>query len=250
MKKAAKLSVLVMTLCGLGWSVSAMTPSSLSDCMAVGWRLKRITQAWSFSFMPVMAMPSQCFAEFAISPTDPKIENGWRAEIEDPFRPMEGEEAEYEFVTQIPASTLDVMPRGTLVTAQWHDNKKLGEKAQRPPLSHRLQPDGTLIIALWNSAIHRDQGDNGNGLTLFSSMVPKDAWLMFRYQIRWSDNAMGRVKAWLNDYQIIDYSGAIGYAGDPTGPYLKLGAYTVHPFGAPLMVRHAGYRRSGPGGLP
>jgi hypothetical protein len=61
---------------------------------------------------------------------------------------------------------------------------------------------------------------------------------------------MGRVKAWLNDYQIIDYSGAIGYAGDPTGPYLKLGAYTVHPFGAPLMVRHAGYRRSGPGGLP
>ena len=61
MKTAAtRLGVLLLVLAGPGGPVSAMTPSSLSDCMAVGWRLKRITQAWSFSFMPVMAMPARC----------------------------------------------------------------------------------------------------------------------------------------------------------------------------------------------
>lgn len=230
---------------GLGGAQAlAMTPSSLSDCMAAGWRLKRLTQAWSFSFMPLMSMPKDCFAEFTIAPTDPQIENGWRAEIEDPFRPREGDVVAYEFATQIPSTTLAVMPRGTLVTTQWHDNKRLGDKAQRPPLSHRLQSDGTLSIVLWNSAIHRQQGDDGNGVTLFETMQPADAWLMFRYEIRWSDDAAGRVKAWLNDHQIIDYAGPVGYAADPTGPYLKLGAYTVHPFGAPIMVRHAAYARS------
>lgn len=248
MKKNLNPVVLSVVLCAWAGASLAMTPSSLADCMTMGWQLKRLTQAWSFSFMPVMSMPAACFAEFTISPDEPKLENGWRAEIEDPYRPREGEEVEYEFMTQIPGSTLMLMPRGTIVTTQWHDNKRRGEKAQRPPLSHRLLPDGTLVVSLWNSSLHRERGDDGDGQMLFAMIVPHDAWLSFRYRIRWSDNAMGRVKAWLNDHLIIDYAGAIGYAADPTGPYLKLGAYTVHAFGGPVMVRHGGYRRSAIGG--
>jgi hypothetical protein len=50
-------------------------------------------------------------------------------------------------------------------------------------------------------------------------------WLDFKFQIRFSTNENGRVKAWLNGKQVVDYTGVNAYPENPTTGYTHPGRF-------------------------
>jgi hypothetical protein len=77
----------------------------------------------------------------------------------------------------------------------------------------------------------------------------RDRWLNFRFQVRFSTTLDGRVKAWLDDKQLVDYKGVTansentttGYL-DPGRFYFKMGLYrNVMP--EPMTVYIDEYRK-------
>src|ERR1017187_831 len=69
--------------------------------------------------------------------------------------------------------------------------------------------------------------------TLFETKAEmRNQWLDFKFQIRFSTNETGRIKAWLGDKQVVDYTGVNAYPeNDQTGYthpsrfYFKRGLY-------------------------
>ena len=60
----------------------------------------------------------------------------------------------------------------------------------------------------------------------------RNQWLDFKFQIRFSTNENGRIKAWLDNKQIVDYQGVNGYPeneqtgyANPSRFYFKMGLY-------------------------
>lgn len=180
---------------------------------------------------------------FSISPSDPKISDGLRAELRDLYVASPDEAIQYRFNTYVPAAPVfDGLPR--LVLAQWHDRKEDGERAQRPPLSLRVI-DGQLKLMVWNDEVWKQQGPNGDGLVIYSQPVgSKPMWLEQVYKVRWSANGNGRVEVWWNGHRVADYRGAIGYGDDSFGPYFKFGVYTTHALARQVDICHSDYQRS------
>src|SRR3954468_13728036 len=66
------------------------------------------------------------FIRFEVTPGDPQISQGWRAELRDMYVAKNGEEVWYRFSTLVPSTNaLDVPHR--VVTAQWHEEMPLGK---------------------------------------------------------------------------------------------------------------------------
>ena len=69
--------------------------------------------------------------------------------------------------------------------------------------------------------------------TLFETKEElRGQWLDFKFQMRFSTNETGRIKAWLNDKPVVDYTGVNAYAEDektsypnPSRFYFKIGLY-------------------------
>lgn len=239
-------SFLVLLTLGSSLTVHAFpglarfAPATLKDCHARGWELSRISTSASMIF--VKNTDEECIAKFKIHPDDEKIHNGWRAELEDPLRLRPRSQATYEFSTLLPKSLNDPeVP--SLVLAQWHDNKKPGVAALRPPLAIRLT-NGRLRVTLFNQKIIDRQGVHGGGMVLASQPAVYDQWIQWRVRVYWALTNQGQVEVFMNGQQIAKYVGAIGYPDDLTSPYFKLGIYTTNSFKKPLEVYHTGYRRT------
>ena len=135
----------------------------------------------------------------------------------------EGVTYEYSFSMFIPTNFPIVPTR--LVIAQWK---------QYCPESGNCSDDSPVVAIRYVSGVLRITHQIGRHQTTFfeTSEDLRSKWTDFKFRIRFSTNENGRVKAWLNGKQVVDYGGVNAYAENATTGYpspgwfyFKMGLY-------------------------
>ncbi len=129
---------------------------------------------------------------------------------------------QYSFSMFIPADFPIVPTR--LVIAQWKQYCASGNCSYDSPVVAIRYVSGVLKIT------HKTGADQ---TTIYETKEElRNRWLDFKFQIRFSTGANGRIKAWLDDKQIVDYTGVNAYPeneqtrfADPGWFYFKTGLY-------------------------
>jgi hypothetical protein len=178
---------------------------------------------------------------FRVSKGTKKLNGGWRSELSDRYAPVIGQRIRYEFSSRFPNS----FPKRneSIVVAQWHDQKRIGHTAQRPPLSLRVTNDQLKFI-LWNDSLWERTNGLGEGLVIHSQPLERERWIDFSITVEWLSNERGEIDIQIDKKDVAIYRGPIGYRADPTAPYFKIGLYTVHEPEAPIEIAHRHYFRS------
>jgi hypothetical protein len=109
-----------------------------------------------------------------------------------------------------------------LVIAQWKQDCKSGDCIPENPVIALHYESGELNVTL-------QVGPKKIALYSRTEGIVNN-WLDFRFEILFSRDQHGRIKAWLNDQQIVDYKGVTAYSksyGYPTPGrfYFKMGLY-------------------------
>jgi hypothetical protein len=148
-----------------------------------------------------------------------------RAELREPKELMsvENNYYTYSFSILMPEDFPIVPTR--LVVAQWKQNCKNGN----------CDPDNPVIALRFESGEFRITLQTGREKEVLFSQTDNilNKWLDFRFRIRFSRDQDGKIIAWLNNKEIIDYKGitafseAFGYP-DPGNFYFKIGLYRDH----------------------
>ena len=134
----------------------------------------------------------------------------------------EGGNYEYSFSMFLPPDFPIVPTR--LVIAQWKQYCPGGNCPYDSPVLAIRYVSGVLRIT------HKIGPDQA---TLYETKAElRNRWLDFKFQIRFSTLADGRIKAWLNNEQIVDYTGVNAYPENaqtgfpnPGWFYFKMGLY-------------------------
>ncbi len=112
-----------------------------------------------------------------------------------------------------------------LVIAQWKQNC---------PKDGNCQDDSPVVAVRYVSGALKITHQTGpHQMTLFETNTElRGQWLDFRFQMRFSTNTTGRIKAWLNDKAVVDYTGVNAYPENattsypsPSRFYFKMGLY-------------------------
>ncbi len=153
-----------------------------------------------------------------------------------------GSEQWYGFSTYIPQDWPDLENR--TVISQWHATPDLleGEAWRSPPLAVRYS-GGVLTVTGRYSAEPVQTENDGLSLDLYThpGTLEKGVWHDWVFHVRWHYSDEGLVEAWLDQVQVIDYQGPIGY-NDRLGVWFKWGIYRDdHPISQVLY--HDEYRR-------
>ena len=207
-----------------------------------GW-MKELAQPYSGQ---IVTSPVRCgdyAARFEIREGDvqPPI-IGYRTEIHELlyFIAPIGSEQWYGFSTYIPTDWPDLDNR--TVISQWHATPDAGEVWRSPPLAVRYT--GGRITVTGRYSIEPIQNENdGVMLDLYthSDTFAKGVWHDWVFHVRWLYEDEGFVEAWLDDTQVVDYQGPIGY-NDKVGVWFKWGIYrNDHP--VTQVIFHDEYRR-------
>jgi len=152
----------------------------------------------------------------------------------------ENEAYEYSFSMFIPTDFPIVPTR--LVIAQWKQYCHEGGNCS---------DDSPVLAIRYISGVLKITQDIGkNQTTLYKKEGEfRNRWLDFKFQIRFSTTENGRIKAWLGDRQVVDYTGvtanpentATGYPS-PSRFYFKMGLYrNVMP--EPMTIYIDEYRK-------
>ena len=149
-----------------------------------------------------------------------------RAELREGTRNLvsrENSAYEYSFSEFIPTNFPIVPVR--LVLAQWK---------QYCPEGGNCSDDSPVVAIRYVSGVLKITHQTcPHQTTLYKSKEElRGRWLGFKFQIRFATNETGRIKAWLNDKQVVDYKGfnaypesaATGYPS-PSYFYFKMGLY-------------------------
>lgn len=145
-----------------------------------------------------------------------------RAELREPKRLMakEYEDIFYSFSLFLP-SDFPIVPT-RLVIAQWKQNCQSGN----------CHPNNPVLALRYESGVFQITLQVGPEKKVLYSQTESilNKWMDFRFNVRFSRNHDGRIKAWMNKYKIIDYKGATAYVQafgypDPGNFYFKLGLY-------------------------
>lgn len=149
-----------------------------------------------------------------------------RAELREGVRKQISKESvpyEFSFSMFIPTNFPIVPTR--LVIAQWK---------QYCPEGGNCQDDSPVVAIRYVSGVLRITHQTGlHPTTLFETKEEvRGKWLDFMFQMRFSTNETGRIKARLNDKMVVDYKGVNAYPENPvTGYpnpshfYFKMGLY-------------------------
>ncbi len=179
--------------------------------------------------------------------TGDRVSGGWRAELRDLNNAVPGSEVWYSLSTLIPKDFPDE-PENSFVLIQWHDQKVPwnNPEGHSPPLATRYR-NHRLDITLRHAFEGQQPGENGRERILYSHPnLERGVWHDLIYHVRWSARPTGPdtgfVRAWLDNKQIVDYTGPVGYFDD-LGPYVKFGIYARHDVKQPHVVYHDAYRR-------
>lgn len=134
----------------------------------------------------------------------------------------EGRSYQYSFSMFIPPDFPIVPTR--LVIAQWKQYCPGGNCQYDNPVVAVRYVSGALRITLQTGA---------HAATLYETKEElRNRWLDFKFQIRFSTNANGRILAWLDDKPIVDHSGVSAYPenaqtgfANPGWFFFKMGLY-------------------------
>ena len=128
---------------------------------------------------------------------------------------------EYQFSMFLPDSFPIVNTR--LIIAQWKEKCPGGYCSDDSPVMAIRYRSGKLFITL--------NTDSGRQKLFETSEEIRNRWLDFRFQIKFSKNAEGKVIGFLNEKNIINYSGITsyseirGYPANNNRYYFKMGLY-------------------------
>jgi len=167
---------------------------------------------------------------------------GYRAEVHELlyFVAPIGSEQWYGFSTFLPPDWPDLDNRTGI--SQWHATPDVGEIWRSPPLALR-HTAGQLTVTGRTSPVPIQTENDGEVLELYThpGVLEKGVWHDWVFRVRWSWEPDGLVQAWLDDAQVIDYEGPIGY-NDFMGVWFKWGIYRDdHP--VTQVIYHDEYRR-------
>jgi hypothetical protein len=148
-----------------------------------------------------------------------------RAELQESYKLISMEDSIYiySFSLFLPGDFPVVSTR--LVIAQWKQYCRSGKCGIDNPVIALRYESGEFYITLKTEP---------KKLILYSQKEDiRNKWLNFRFQLKFSRNPDGRIKAWLNDRDIINYSGVTAYSEsygypDPGYFYFKMGLYRDH----------------------
>ena len=137
---------------------------------------------------------------------------------------IEARAYEYSFSMFIPTNFAIVPTR--LVIAQWKQNCPDGANCSNAPpvLAVRYVSGGLRITQNIGkgprTALYQETGEF------------RGRWLDFKFQIRFATNENGRIKAWLGDKQVVDFTGVTAHPENattgyphPSRFYFKMGLY-------------------------
>ena len=153
----------------------------------------------------------------------------------------EGGNYEYSFSMFIPADFPIVPTR--LVIAQWK---------QYCPSGDCLYDNPVIAVRYVSGVLRITHKIGAKEATLYRTEAElRNRWLDFKFQIRFSADPEGRIKAWLDNKQIVDYAGANAYPEDkqtgfaaPGWFFFKMGLYR-DPMAQPMTIYIDEYRKKG-----
>ncbi|MGA2531439.1 MAG: heparin lyase I family protein [Candidatus Aminicenantales bacterium] len=245
-RKGTLLKLKLMTVSVVGWTLLSSggppAPTLAATVPAInvydGFETARLSEAWDTSrFVPsAVTMQSDIVragrgAVKIVVRANDKYEAGIkgnlpteRAELMEARELVskEGDNYEYSFSMFIPPDFPLVPTR--LVIAQWKQYCPGGGCLYDSPIVAVRYASGVLRIT------HKTGPDQ---TTLYETKEElRGRWLDFIFQLRFSSGANGRIKAWLNNKQVVDYTGVnaypeneqTGFAG-PGWFYFKMGLY-------------------------
>ena len=137
---------------------------------------------------------------------------------------IEGRPYEFSFSMFFPTNFLIVPTR--LVIAQWKQYcPDGGNCSDDPPVVAVRYISGALMVTL-------NVGKEPRKYLYKETNEFRGRWLDFKFQVRFATNETGRVKAWLNEKQIVDFTGITAHPENattgyphPSRFYFKMGLY-------------------------
>lgn len=136
------------------------------------------------------------------------------------LKSVEGKTYEYQFSMFIP-DTFPIVP-DRLVIAQWKQSCKNMNCAKYSPVIALRYITGKMMVTLQTT-------DSTRTIFYINKQDVRNQWLDFRFKIRFSRQETGLLVAYMNDKQVVNYSGVTSYDEKPTDKentyYFKMGLY-------------------------
>jgi hypothetical protein len=147
---------------------------------------------------------------------------------------------EHSFSMFIPAD-FPIVPK-RLVIAQW--------KQYCPEGGNCFDDSPVLAVRYISGVLKVTQNISKKETILFEKKDEyRNRWLDFKFEVRFSTNDTGRVKAWLGDQQIVDFTGTTAYPetaetsyAHPSRFYFKMGLYR-NVMAEPMTIYIDEYRK-------
>lgn len=139
-----------------------------------------------------------------------------------------GQTQDWKWDMYLPAQSINV---DQYVLWQWHTNSSSGHNIG-------LNRDGTYRLTR-QSAYGQVYERNYTG----GPPIVFDRWHPCRIQVKWSLNSDGFLRMWIDNKQVMNFSGATQFANDGT-PYLQFGWYGIRPSGVTNTVRFGNIQRA------
>ena len=145
-----------------------------------------------------------------------------RAELREPKKIMSAEHKDYSYSFSLLLPTDFPIVPTRLVIAQWKQNCQEGNCDPNNPVLALRYGSGELRITLQTGP---------EKITLYSQKEEiRGRWMDFKFNIRFSRNQDGHIKASINGKKVIDYKGVTAYVEkygypEPGNFYFKLGLY-------------------------
>ena len=134
---------------------------------------------------------------------------------------LEGVKYDYQFSMFLP-DTFPIVPV-RLVIAQWKQYCPFCSCSEYSPILAVRYFSGKLVITLQTDSVRR---------TLYQlNEEIRNRWLDFKFQVRFSRQSNGEVRAFLNDKEIVNYAGITSYSehcgffSKKNRYYFKMGLY-------------------------
>ena len=145
-----------------------------------------------------------------------------RAELKESKKLMSAEYKNYSYKFSLMFPEEFPKTKTRLVVAQWKQNCRSGNCDPDNPVIAVRYESGEMFITLQKGEKRQELYRNTNSVS--------DQWLDFRFDVRFSRNNDGVLLVWLNNQQIINFSGITAYNEkfgypEPGEFYFKTGLY-------------------------
>jgi|GEM_PF-2435089 len=164
--------------------------------------------------------------QFSLRPSDSRVKGNYRSELRILSNPLH-EDTWYKASVFVPADWKNSNVK--VVAMQWHGSRDffLGEVGRMPPLEITITDDKWQVQKAFDDRIISTSDTPGHVeaiVPLAELEVEKGAWTEWLIHTRWSSEADGITRVWVNGNKLVEDFGPNAHR-DLTGPYLKAGVY-------------------------